>query len=144
MCNVFLWYQTKILQIRRKGRKNKRKMVKQCLMYSVHLVHLFPIQFSLVLYGSTQSTSVHSVHFGLIPSPLVLFGPLWSNSVHSVYYFPIWSYSVLVDPIRSILFTLVLYGLFGLSQSTSILFSPLSSTSDLFYLLCSIQSIQSN
>ena len=112
-------------------------MVKQCLMYSVDFC---PIQCSLVLSGSTQSTSVHSVHFGLSRSPLVLFGPLRSNSVHSVYYFPIWSYSVLVDPIQSILFTLVLCGLFSIGQSTSILLSPLWSTSAHMVYISLIQS----
>ena len=113
-------------------------------MYSVHLVHFCPIQFSLVLFGSTQSTSVHSVHFGLIRSPLVLFGPVRSNSVHSVHYFPILSYSVLVNPIRSILSTFVLYGLFSLSQPTSIIFSPLQSTSDLSIYFGPFGSIWSN
>ena len=105
--------------------------------------HVFgPFLSYSVLFGLIW---LYSVHFGPLCTlwsysvPLVLFGPLRSNLVHSVYYFPIWSYSVLVDPIRSILSILVLYGLFGIGQSTSILFSPLWSTSDLFYLLWSIQ-----
>ena len=90
--------------------------------YSVHVGHIWS---TLVLFGLLWSYSVHSVQFCSSQSNLILFGPHWSysvhfglirsNSVHSVNF-------SLFGLIRSILLTLVL---FGLIWSTLILFSPL-------------------
>ena len=89
--------------------------------------------FYLVLFCPHRSHSVHSVHFDwlqsylVILSTFVLFDPfcsLWSYSVHIPHRF----YSVQFGLVRSILSTLVppvLFGSFGLIQSTLFLFGSI-------------------
>ena len=125
-------------------------------MYSVHLVHFCPIQFSLVLFGSTQSISVHSVHFGLIRSPLVrarsvqfgtfcvllsnlvLFGLSQPNSVYSIHFGLIRSiqyWSVHFNPIQS---TLVHFRPILSTLVHSVLFGPIRSIL-VQHSICSVQ-----
>ena len=56
--------------------------------YWAHLLHIGPIQSTLVLFGLHWSYLVHSIYFGPIQSTLILFSPIWSYSVHYVHFAP--------------------------------------------------------
>ena len=82
--------------------------------YLIHFVHIGPLQYTLVLFGTHW---FYFVPFNPIQSIL-------STSVVFGSFYPLWSYSVHISPIWSILTTLICFGPIQSILSTLVLFCP--------------------